>query len=209
MSRTSPGRRRAPRGDRDRRREEILRTATEAFATRGYHKASLAEIADRAGLTQAGVLHYFPSKADLLTGVLDLCDATAEHGGADRPRGLAFLRHLVDMARCNAGAEGVVRLHTVLSAESVTEGHPAQEYFRCRYDGLRETVAEALTEAREDGEITAELDPGPVSASIVAVVDGLRVQWLLCPDAVDMAAATAHTIGRLIGVDPFTGEEVR
>ncbi|MFL1375935.1 MULTISPECIES: TetR family transcriptional regulator [unclassified Nocardiopsis] len=209
MSRTSPGRRRAPRGDRDRRREEILRIAMETFATRGYNKASLAEISDRVGLTQAGVLHYFPSKVDLLTGVLDLRDATAEHGGADRPRGLAFLRHLVDTIRHNTGTAGIVRLYAVLSAESVTEGHPAQEYFRGRYDGLREMVAAALAEAREDGEITLDLDPGTTAAAIVAVMDGLQVQWLLRPDAVDMAAATAHTIGRLTGVEPFTGEGER
>lgn len=181
----------------------------EAFAARGYHKASLAEISDRAGLTQAGVLHYFPCKADLLAGVLDLRHPAAEHGGADRPRGLAFLRHLVDTVRHGAGSAGVVRLHTVLSAESVTEGHPAQEYFRDRYGGLREAVAAALAEAREDGEVPDGLDPGPTAAAIVAVMDGLRVQWLLCPDSVDMAAAAAHAIGRLVGVDPFTGEGER
>jgi AcrR family transcriptional regulator len=82
----------------------------ETFATRGYNKASLAEISDRVGLTQAGVLHCFPSKADLLTGVLELRDATAEHGGSDRPRGPAFLRHLVDTIRRDAETAGIGRL---------------------------------------------------------------------------------------------------
>ncbi|MBB4944905.1 AcrR family transcriptional regulator [Kitasatospora gansuensis] len=181
------------------RREEILRVAMETFATRGYHHASLAEIADRVGLTQAGLLHHFRSKTALLSGVLALRDESdIEQLGTERPRGLAFLDHLVDTARHNAEREGIVRLYTVLSAESVTDGHPAQSYFRERYRGLRAMVAEALVEAAELGELQAEFDVGSVAAAIVAVMDGLQVQWLLDPGAVDMAAGTRRAVRVLL-----------
>ncbi|WP_235502627.1 MULTISPECIES: TetR/AcrR family transcriptional regulator [unclassified Kitasatospora] len=181
------------------RREEILRIAMETFATRGYHHASLAEIADRVGLTQAGLLHHFRSKTALLSGVLALRDESdIEQLGTERPRGLAFLDHLVDTARHNSEREGIVRLYTVLSAESVTDGHPAQSYFRERYRGLRAMVAEALVEAAELGELQAEFDVGSVAAAIVAVMDGLQVQWLLDPDAVDMAASTRRAVRVLL-----------
>lgn len=122
----------------------------DTFAARGYNNASLAEIADRVGLTQAGVLHYFRSKALLLTSVLELRDQRdIEHLGPDRPQGLDFLRHLVNTALRNAEREGIVRLYAVLSAESVTDDHPAQDYFRDRYHGLRAFVADALREACE------------------------------------------------------------
>jgi AcrR family transcriptional regulator len=174
----------------------------ETFAARGYGKASLAEIADRAGLTQAGVLHYFRSKANLLTEVLDLRDTTdIAELGSERPRGLAFLRHLVETARHNARREGIVRLYTVLSAESVTDDHPAQAYFRDRYAGLRSMVAEALTEACARGEVRGDLDEQDIrtaASAIVAVMDGLQVQWLLDPAAVDMAASTDRVIDALL-----------
>ncbi|SCK44077.1 transcriptional regulator, TetR family [Streptomyces sp. LamerLS-316] len=181
------------------RHDEILGIAMETFAARGYGKASLAEIADRAGLTQAGVLHYFHSKANLLTEVLDLRDATdIADLGPERPRGLAFLRHLVDTARRNAEREGIIRLYTVLSAESVTDDHPAQSYFRNRYAGLRDLVAEALTEACARGETSEDLDVRGAASAIVAVMDGLQVQWLLDPGAVDMAASTDRVIEALL-----------
>ncbi len=181
------------------RHDEILGIAMETFAARGYGKASLAEIADRAGLTQAGVLHYFHSKANLLTEVLDLRDATdIADLGPERPRGLAFLRHLVDTARRNAEREGIIRLYAVLSAESVTDDHPAQSYFRNRYAGLRDLVAEALTEACAQGETSEELDVRGAAGAIVAVMDGLQVQWLLDPGAVDMAASTDRVIEALL-----------
>ncbi|MEO3754068.1 TetR family transcriptional regulator [Streptomyces sp. B6B3] len=175
--------------------------AMETFATRGYHNASLAEIAERAGLTQAGVLHYFRSKAGLLTGVLELRDLSdRQELGAERAHGLDFLRHLVDTVRRNATREGIVRLYAVLSAESVTEGHPAQAYFRDRYDGLRAMVVEALREARDRGQVRADLDVETAATTIIAIMDGLQVQWLLAPDAVDMAAATQQAIDALLGI---------
>ncbi|WOP39270.1 TetR/AcrR family transcriptional regulator [Streptomyces sp. Li-HN-5-13] len=173
--------------------------AMDTFAARGYNNASLQEIADRAGVTQAGVLHYFRTKAQLLTSVLDLRDATdIEQLGPDRPRGLAFLRHLVDTARRNTEREGIVRLYAVLSAESVTEGHPAQEYFRDRYAGLRTMVTEALAEASELGETRSDIDLEEAAAAIIAVMDGLQIQWLLAPDSVDMATVTDRVITALL-----------
>ncbi|RMI33165.1 TetR/AcrR family transcriptional regulator [Streptomyces triticirhizae] len=179
----------------------------ETFATRGYHNASLAEIAERSGLTQAGVLHHFRTKAGLLTGVLELRDKSdIEALGDGRPRGLGLLRHLVNTARLNAEREGIVRLYTVLSAESVTEGHPAQGYFRSRYAGLREMVVAALREAVEAGELAPSLPVASVANGIIAVMDGLQVQWLLEPAAVDMVETTEQVITALIGV-PLPPEE--
>jgi AcrR family transcriptional regulator len=203
MSESTPNGERQPRTGKSlkaqQRRQEILQIAMDTFAARGYNNASLQEIADRAGVTQAGVLHYFRSKAQLLTSVLDLRDATdIEQLGPERPRGLAFLRHLVDTVRRNTEREGIVRLYAVLSAESVTEGHPAQDYFRCRYTGLRPMVIEALAEASELGETRADLNLEDAASAIIAVMDGLQIQWLLAPDSVDMAASTDRVITALL-----------
>ncbi|MFE0202833.1 TetR/AcrR family transcriptional regulator [Streptomyces sp. NPDC058985] len=190
---------RTPRSPEARRRQQdILEIATDTFAARGYNNASLAEIADRAGLTQAGVLHYFRSKALLLTSVLELRDqGDIGQLGPERPRGIAFLRHLVDTALRNAEREGLVRLYAVLSAESVTEQHPAQAYFRDRYTGLRAFVTDALTEACGLAEPDAARAHDAANA-IIAVMDGLQIQWLLDPDSVEMAASTDLVIRSLL-----------
>ncbi|MFI1356435.1 TetR/AcrR family transcriptional regulator [Streptomyces sp. NPDC020898] len=203
MTESRPNGERQPRAGKSlkaqQRRQEILRIAMDTFAARGYNNTSLQEIADRAGVTQAGVLHYFGSKAQLLTSVLALRDETdIEQLGSERPRGLAFLRHLVDTARHNAERGGIVRLYAVLSAESATEGHPAQDYFRDRYAGLRTMVTEALSEACELGETRADLNLEDAANAIIAVMDGLQIQWLLAPDAVDMAAAADRVITALL-----------
>ncbi|MFP1629964.1 TetR/AcrR family transcriptional regulator [Streptomyces sp. 5K101] len=172
--------------------------AMDTFAARGYNNASLQEIADRAGVTQAGVLHYFRSKTLLLASVLQLRDETDTDQDLERPRGLAFLHHLVDTMRRNAEREGIVRLYAVLSAESTTEGHPAQEYFRERYENLRSDVAAALAEACELGEVRADVNIDEAANAIIAVMDGLQIQWLLAPGSVDMAASTDRVITALL-----------
>lgn len=172
----------------------------DTFAARGYNNASLAEIADRAGLTQAGVLHYFRSKSLLLTSVLELRDDTdIEQLGTERPRGLQFLHHLVETARRNAEREGIVRLYAVLSAESVTDDHPAQDYFRDRYSGLRVFVADALTETCGLGNSAVDTDRARHAANaVIGVMDGLQIQWLLDPTAVDMATSTELVIDSIL-----------
>jgi AcrR family transcriptional regulator len=203
MSESTPNGERQPRTGKSlkaqQRRQEILQIAMDTFAARGYNNASLQEIANRAGVTQAGVLHYFRSKPQLLTSVLALRDETdIEQLGPERPRGLAFLRHLVDTVRRNTEREGIVRLYAVLSAESVTEGHPAQDYFRERYAGLRAFVTEALAEASELGETRPDLNLEEAATAIIAVMDGLQIQWLLAPETIDMAAATDRVINALL-----------
>ena len=52
------------------KREEILERALEVIAREGYRGASVKELAEAVGLSQAGLLHYFDSKEELFTEIL-------------------------------------------------------------------------------------------------------------------------------------------
>ena len=156
------------------RRAEILKAAMATFATRGYRNGSLGEIAEQVGITHAGVLHYFGSKESLLIEVLKYRDeADLEHlEGHRRPEGFAFLEHLVNTVTANIERPGIVQAYAVLSAESVTEGHPGQEWFRFRFEVLRGIIARALVEScpPESAPSAAELDTA--ASSLIALMDG-------------------------------------
>lgn len=47
------------------RREQVLQAATHEFAERGYHAASTAAIAERAGISQPYIYALFPNKREL------------------------------------------------------------------------------------------------------------------------------------------------
>jgi AcrR family transcriptional regulator len=186
---TRPLRRRAQPGE---RRAEILTAARDVFAERGYRGASLAAVAERVGLTQQGVLHYFPSKDALLIEVLrqrDQDKSTVPH----EPAGLHDVERLVAF---NATQPGIVQSFTVLSAESVTDNHPAKPFFIQRYRDVRARIAQAIREEVGD-ELPAGLDAEGAASLLIAVMDGLQVQWLLSPDEVDMAPLAGKFVALL------------
>lgn len=87
---------------RERSQAAILEAAFAVFGEKGYHEASLAEIARRAGVAQGLVSYYFAGKAQLVGAVLDAYFA--------KMTGVAFtdesaddrLRMLIDMSLIGA-----------------------------------------------------------------------------------------------------------
>ena len=180
------------------RRQEILRVAGDHFAAHGYRGASVAQIAQRAGITDAGLLHHFPSKEHLLLEVLRERD---DHD-LERFRRLAeahssYVDTLLGLCAENAAAPGLVQLFTVMASESIEPDHPGHEVFRARYRRFRARGAELLREAQARGEIRADLDLDRLSPQVLAVLDGLQLQWLLDPDEVDMVATLRDFLQRL------------
>lgn len=52
--------------------DQALRGGLSAFLEYGYHGAPMRIIAERAGISVAGLYHYYPSKHDMLVALLDL-----------------------------------------------------------------------------------------------------------------------------------------
>ncbi|MFK0018453.1 TetR/AcrR family transcriptional regulator [Streptomyces sp. NPDC090798] len=165
------------------RRAEIVRAALEVIAERGYRGASMASVAERVGLTQQGLLHYFPTKDALLVAVLkerDQWDAVP-----DTRWRVDLLASLVEY---NAMRPGIIQTFSALLGESVTEGHPAREYFTERYARVRASMA-AVLRAEYGERLPNGLTPERTAPLLVAVMDGLQFQWLLDPESVDMPGA--------------------
>ncbi|GAQ64921.1 TetR/AcrR family transcriptional regulator [Streptomyces scabiei] len=177
------------------RRAEIVLAALEVIAERGYRGASMAAVAERVGLTQQGLLHYFPTKDALLVAVLeerDRWDALP-----DSTLRLDLLGSLVEY---NAMRPGIVQTFSALLGESVTEGHPAREFFTQRYGRVRGAMAEVLR-AEYGDRLPSGLTPERAAPLLVAVMDGLQYQWLLDPGSVDMPGAFRDFLA-LLGEDP-------
>jgi AcrR family transcriptional regulator len=175
------------------RRAEIVRAALEVIAERGYRGASMAAVAERVGLTQQGVLHYFPTKDALLVAVLKERDQWDAVPG-QRWR-LDLLGSLVEY---NAMRPGVVQTFSALLGESVTEGHPARDFFTGRYEEVRASMA-SVPRAEYGERLPGGLPPERVAPLLVAVMDGLQFQWLLDPEAADMPAAFRDFVALLGG----------
>ncbi|KIF70031.1 TetR family transcriptional regulator [Streptomyces sp. AcH 505] len=169
------------------RRAEILRAALEVIAERGYRGTTLGAVAERVGLTQQGLLHHFPTKEALLVAVLEDRDTWDTGGGGSDRKGwrLELLTSLVDY---NAMRPGIVQTFSALLGESVTEDHPARDFFTHRYDQVRGNMTAVLRDEFGD-RLPGGLTPEQAAPLLTAVMDGLQYQWLLDPDSVDMPGA--------------------
>lgn len=111
------------------RRDELLAAAGEVFADRGYHGASLEEIATRAGVSKALIYEHFASKRELHA------ELVARHGAE-------IFRRLQENAE--HGATGEERLRSGIDAFlSFVEEH--REAWRALFrDAQDPEVAEAI-----------------------------------------------------------------
>jgi AcrR family transcriptional regulator len=179
------------------KRADILQAAMEVFGEHGYANGSLSDIAERVGMTHAGVLHHFGSKEQLLIALLEYRDDAdvAELEGHHAPRGAALLDHLVATAAANELRPGIIQTYTVLLGESVTDKHPGKSFFAERYVGLRAMISAAVADATQ----IPDDDPriAQASAAIIATMDGLQTPWLLDRSSVDMPATVRLVIDAL------------
>ncbi|MGX5695523.1 TetR/AcrR family transcriptional regulator [Agromyces soli] len=177
------------------KREEILTAALEVIARNGYGKASVRELADAVGLSQAGLLHYFSSKEELFAEVLRKRDEVDREllDAADADHELSMLDGFVGVVRHNAEVPGLVQLYARLSNEATEPEHAARPFFDERFRLFREMAADGIRDGQREGTIPADLDPERLASILLAVSDGLQTQWLMDP-SIDMAAHIDYLI---------------
>lgn len=175
------------------RREEILAVALEVFARSGYRGTSLREVAELTGLTQAGLLHHFGTRENLLVEVLRRREELGREG---RPELVGTPEATAEALRRNVETPGLVELHSVLATQAADPQHPGHEYFASRYAGMRDRFTAELAQRQQRGELSAEADPARVATILIALADGLQVQWML-DERVDMADHFEHLLGLL------------
>lgn len=170
------------------RREEIIETAVELFARDGYRGTGLAAIASKVGVSQPTLRHHFGTKQQLLRSVLerryeqDRAAATpfASAGGAAT---FDIIERLPDYMRSR---RGLVHLYVVLGAENLRPEHPVHDWFAQRNLETQEFFADSLRAGRDRGELDENMDVDLVADTIIALIQGVEIQWLLDPASIDL-----------------------
>ncbi|MEV7692205.1 TetR/AcrR family transcriptional regulator [Microbacterium sp. NPDC089189] len=165
-------------------RRSIIEACSAAFSETGFHGASMAEIARRAGISHTGLLHHFPRKEDLLTEVLELQDERSaqylrEHAGpssdADPVHILeGMVATLVEMDR----EVGLSELAATLTGEASSPTHPAHAHFAERYRNIRRFLTRIYARLDAEERLAPGADPAQLAVATIALSEGLRSQWL-------------------------------
>jgi len=168
-------------------REQLLSAASRVFARRGYHGASINEIAAEAEFSKGALYWNFASKEDLFFALLDDLDGhlralisasagtTLDREGADAlSRDLSTVLH---------NSRDVVLLFHEYSALAVRDPKVAARYAE-RNARIRQELAASMRASHEADGTSMTASPEHIATAVIALVDGLSIQQLTEPDAV-------------------------
>ncbi|WP_327352451.1 TetR/AcrR family transcriptional regulator [Streptomyces sp. NBC_01304] len=183
-----------------RRRNEILAVALEVFAKLGEKGALIKEIADRMGMSQAGVLRYFGSREGLLIWALAERDRLAKERIAQE----TYADPISPMAatlRRSGDVAGLVRLYVSMAAASGFPDHPARDFFEVRNGDILIALRDDLADLQHEGRIRPDVAPDALARLALAAADGIQHQWLLDP-TVDMGGVIDTIVALVMDVPP-------
>ena len=182
-------------------REQLLDAAERVFLERGVGHASLAEVADAAGVTRGAIYHHFDSKAELFEAMVERAempiDAAFESAAAsdDDPldslgkRALNALLQLASSSRVRRVFE-VVFLRCEYTDELATvEQRHLREREQCLY-----LCGSLLDKAVELGKLPRDTDTRMASHLLYALIGGLMRDWVQAPKSFDLKAAAPQLI---------------
>lgn len=174
------------------RRQQILDHAIAMFAERGVDGASLRSLADAIGVSHTALRHYFESRDELLVEVYREHEAHLGPASGDEPApdDHDVVHIMASSAERNRSIPGLVQLYTTLATDALQEQHPStREFITERFARVRRQLAADIEDGQRAGRIAADIDPMDAASLVIAASDGLQVQWLLDPDAVDVRRA--------------------
>lgn len=181
------------------RRREIVQAALDLFTKRGARGTSIADVAERVGISAPAVLHHFGTKDDLLMAVVQERDkrVAVEFTELLSEGGLAGLGRLVDMGEVLAQERGLMAAYVVFLAENLHEGDVAHRYFVDRTYVTTDFLAGLIRDGQKSGEIRSDVDPGTKAGEITAFLHGAAMQWSIDP-SVGLAELYRSYVGMLV-----------
>ncbi len=167
----------------DQREQEIKEAALKIFSTRGYHRATMAEIAMEAGYGKGTIYWYWKSKeelyfaliSDLHNEILALVDEANTAEGPALPKIKNLADGMIDVYYRN---REYCKLSWRMRAEELQAFSP--EFVEALHNYVmrtRQALENLLKQASGEGYFRG-IDPYYLSCIILGMVEGMEIQWL-------------------------------
>ncbi len=156
-------------------REHVLRTAVALFNEQGYEATSVADLAQRLGVTKSALYHHIDSKEQILEGALE-----EALGGLE-----AALDAALQRPTASERLTGVIRGAVLVLAAKQPEvtlllrlrgNSPIETAALERRRAFDHRVTELVRQAQSEGLIRDDLDAGTATRLIFGMINSL-VEW--------------------------------
>lgn len=187
-------------------REAIVARAVDVASVEGLEGVTIGRLASDLGMSKAGVIGQFGTKADLQVAALDAASQVfigdVWDPAADKepglPRLLAICDAWVDHIRRSPFAGGC--FWTAASAEFDGRGGPAHEAVQRRMRSWRKVLRREIVAAIEAGQLSSELDPDQTVFELEAIPMGLNQAVQLFGDK-QAPARARKAMRRVLGLE--------
>ena len=170
----------------DRNRALLFAAARRVFLARGYHAATLEQIADEAGFSKGVVYSRFASKADMFLALLQdrITERAAQNAQAARGlAGTGDFAALLDLAqRAERSAPGWRLLLTEFRIHAARDPELNRRYAALHARTIA-GIAQTLVVISKGGEESLPFPPRRLAELLLAVEAGLALEQQADPDA--------------------------
>lgn len=166
-------------------RKQILDAALQLFSEKGTARASVRDIAQAAGITDAAIYYHFPSKRELFEALIEERGFTSALEGLERAD---FNDREVAAAEaiCNIAQNALQLMYTnrsflkVLMVEAMAEDPVATEEYRMLVERWQKAEARILRYFARQGQLHTE-DVDELANQLVTTVIGAFADFLMSP----------------------------
>ncbi|MCZ9881630.1 TetR/AcrR family transcriptional regulator [Arthrobacter sp. B2a2-09] len=182
----------------DERRERILAAAVHRFAHRGYDATRIADIARDAGVTDAGLIHHFPTKLALFLTIVERREqAYGLHEIGDLDTVSDLLHWYIKAVREAAQRPDYVYFRAMLSGSGLLDGHPIAGRLAANLEGALDGLTPIFRRGIDRGEISGDEDAEQLMLELLALNEGIRAQWVALPGRIDYPAVFERAVNAM------------
>jgi len=168
------------------KREMILHAAIACFARDGFHKTTMSDIAEMAGVSDGLAYRYFSGKDEIVQAAVRLVSGPGrlvdvDVLDSDDPSRMLELLYRSSFERFQIpGRETTLRLRFRSWAEALDNEELRKEVVD-RWEHHTGVAERLLAEVQEQAMIPSHIDPRSLARVMLAIHDGLDLQWSLDP----------------------------
>lgn len=185
----------------NRKKLDILESATRVFSEKGFADATLSEIAKGAGLTSSGIYLYYKNKEALLFTIIEKFLIESSAGLKEHLQGIDGVENKLRKAiwfHCKSYAGNKNEIKIVLESRSYPRFYQSTAYNALKqYSGI---ITDIIIEGMQDGTFSGVSSPMILRDMILGTVDHIAINWTLKdePNSLDQAEKIYDLVMRAV-----------
>jgi TetR/AcrR family transcriptional regulator, repressor for uid operon len=183
------------------RRQHILAAAQECFGRSGFHRTTIHDVCQVAGISAGALYLYFDSKESLIAGIVESEQARVINQFASLHGTDDVLAGVTEVMRNCLAAQSADKAVLFLEIVAESSRNPDVRKALQRVDeAILGSLRDVLLRARQDGRILPRVEIDRLVDMMAATVDGLFIRRVIDPsfDPSAVISTLLHTLRSLL-----------